>query len=54
MVSDTVAGREAASGNVMGSVESGPTDRFVVADVTRDGAYLTIPLAEAASLPAWR
>jgi len=38
----------------MASVEDGPTARFIVADVTKDDAYLTLPLQDAASLPAWR
>jgi hypothetical protein len=44
----------AADGEVMASVEHGPNDTFVIADVSRDGAYLTLPLGEAASLPEWR
>ncbi|TQR22424.1 hypothetical protein C9J85_13700 [Haloferax sp. wsp5] len=43
-----------ADGDIMASVEEGPTDQFILADVTRDDAYLTTPLADAASLPAWR
>ncbi len=39
---------------VMGSIEDGPVQRFIVADVTRDGAFATIALDDAASLPAWR
>lgn len=55
MESDTVA-RSAieADSDVMASVEDGPTQRFIVADVTEDEAYLTLPLKDAASLPAWR
>ncbi|MEF8850920.1 MAG: hypothetical protein V5A44_04485 [Haloarculaceae archaeon] len=44
----------AADAEVMASVEGGPTERFVIADISRDDAYLTTPLADAASLPAWR
>ncbi|EMA03717.1 hypothetical protein SAMN05443574_102470 [Haloarcula vallismortis] len=55
MESEPVAPIEmAADGDIMASVEEGPTDQFIVADVTRDDAYLTTPLADAASLPAWR
>jgi hypothetical protein len=43
-----------ADAEVMASVEDGPTETLVVADVSRDDAYLTTPLADAASLPAWR
>ena len=38
----------------MASVEEGAVQRFIVADVSRDDAYMTVPLADAASLPAWR
>ena len=39
---------------VMASVEEGPTDTFVLADISRDDAFVTMALDEAASLPAWR
>ncbi|MEF8775653.1 MAG: hypothetical protein V5A43_04015 [Haloarculaceae archaeon] len=55
MESDTAARSVLeADSDVMASVEDGPTERFVVADVTEDEAYLTLPLEDAASLPAWR
>ena len=55
MESDTVAKAElAADAEVMASVEAGREDTFIIADVTTDDAYLTLPLADAASLPAWR
>jgi len=55
MESDTVVPAEvAADTEVMASVESGPVDQFILADISQDGAYLTLPLDEAASLPAWR
>jgi hypothetical protein len=55
MESDAVAGTEVeADGRVMAAIEDGPVAKFVLADVTRDGAYVTLPLSEAASLPAWR
>jgi hypothetical protein len=43
-----------ASSEVMGAVQEGPVERFIVADISTDDAYLTVPLEEAASLPAWR
>jgi hypothetical protein len=43
-----------ADGDVMAAVDEGPVEEFVLADVSRDEAYVTIPLADAASLPAWR
>jgi len=55
MATDMVAEAEVAvNSEVMASVEDGPTETFIIADVSRDGAYLTVPLEEAASLPAWR
>jgi hypothetical protein len=55
MEPDGVVGAELdTDAEVMGAVEDGQTERFVLADVTRDDAYLRLPLTEAASLPAWR
>ncbi|MFB6308519.1 MAG: hypothetical protein ABEH35_04240 [Haloarculaceae archaeon] len=55
MEPDTVAQAEvAADADVMGSVEHGQTDQYIIADISRDGAYMTLPLEDAASLPAWR
>lgn len=55
MGSDTVVqtGVEADS-EVMAAVEDGPRDTFILADISTDDAFVTMPLAEAASLPAWR
>jgi len=39
---------------IMGAINGNSTKEFIIADVTRDGAYATIPLSEAASLPEWR
>lgn len=39
---------------VMAAVEEGPTDTFVLADIGQDDAFVTVPLEDAASLPAWR
>jgi histidinol dehydrogenase len=44
----------ATDAKVMASVEAGPEETFIIADVTTDDAYLTVPLDAAASLPAWR
>ena len=56
MVPDTVAdarvAEEHAEPEVMASIEDDET--FILADVTRDGAYMTMALDGAASLPAWR
>lgn len=43
-----------AGGEVMAAVEEGPQEEFVIADISTDNAFVTMPLAEAASLPAWR
>lgn len=39
---------------VMAAVEEGDQPQLVVADLDREGAHVTLPLADAASLPAWR
>jgi hypothetical protein len=55
MVPDTVADADVAQDpEVMASVEDGPTKKFIIADISRDDAYMTVPLEDAASLPAWR
>ena len=57
MEPNTVARAEVAAdeaADVMASVEEGTEDTFIIADVSTDDAYLTLPLADAASLPAWR
>jgi hypothetical protein len=56
MAQDTVAEAQVACDDeertVMASVEDEKT--LIIADVTQDDAYLTLPLEAAASLPAWR
>jgi hypothetical protein len=55
MESDTVVPSEVATdAEVMASVEDGPTETFIIADITQDDAFVTLPLDDAASLPAWR
>jgi hypothetical protein len=55
MESDTVVPAEVpADTEVMASVENGRVDEFIIADISQDGAYMTLPLEDAASLPAWR
>ena len=55
MESDTVARtEEQLESEVMGAVEEGPRDEFILADISTDDAFITVPLDEAASLPAWR
>jgi hypothetical protein len=55
MEPDTVAPSEVGTDTeVMASVDDGPTETFIIADITQDDAFMTVPLADAASLPAWR
>lgn len=56
-MTDTVEAFDArsGSGDVMSAVDStGDTERFVVADVTRDDAWLATPTADAVSTVEWR
>ncbi|MFB6108602.1 MAG: hypothetical protein ABEJ82_07160 [Haloplanus sp.] len=40
---------------VMASVDdSARTSQFVIADVSRDDAWVSVPLADASTLDAWR
>jgi hypothetical protein len=43
-----------ASTEVMAAIEEKPDEQLIIADISTDDAYLTVPLADAASLPAWR
>jgi hypothetical protein len=55
MESDTISEAEPGSEpEVMAAVEDGDVETFVLADVSRDEAYLTVPLTEATPLSAWR
>lgn len=54
MQPDTVSKGEEAQTEVMASVQEGRVDQFIIADISRDGAYITLDLDDAASLPAWR
>lgn len=55
MEPDSVAPVELATdAEVMASVEEGETDTLIIADVSTDEAYLTLPLSDAAALPEWR
>jgi len=51
---DALAADVAMDGEVMAAVEGDEQAVFVIADVTRDDAYLSMPLADSASLSAWR
>lgn len=53
MGSNTVVSTEvAADAEVMAAIED--DTEFILADISRDDAFITMPLTEAASLPAWR
>ncbi|HET7323604.1 MAG TPA: hypothetical protein VFJ06_04670 [Halococcus sp.] len=56
MTADTAAALpESAADDVMASVDDdGTTERFVIADISQDDAWISIPLCEAASLPGWQ
>jgi len=55
MESDAVDPAAVAAGTeVMAAIDDGPVERFVLADISTDEAYLTVPADEAASLSAWR
>jgi hypothetical protein len=55
MEPDTVVPSEVATdAEVMASVDDGSTETFIIADITRDDAFLSLALEDAASLPAWR
>ncbi|WEL20211.1 Uncharacterized protein HBNXHr_0132 [Halorhabdus sp. BNX81] len=41
-------------GEVMAAVEGDEQAVFVIADISRDDAYLSMTLEESASLSAWR
>lgn len=55
MEQNTVAPTAMEAGTeVMAAVEEGRREELIIADISTDDSYLTVPLEEAASLPAWR
>jgi hypothetical protein len=55
MVADTTTAVDAQSAEVMASVDPSPGgSRFVIADITRDGAWLSVGERDAPDLPDWR
>ncbi|WP_327050713.1 DUF7556 family protein [Halomicrococcus gelatinilyticus] len=57
MTPDTtaVSAPVAEDAEVMSSVDDdGRVERLVIADITRDNEWLSMPVADAASLPEWR
>jgi hypothetical protein len=55
MTTDTAAPREGAGPDVMASVDAAPdSPRYVIADVSRDDAWLSMPNERAPGLDEWR
>jgi hypothetical protein len=55
MVPDTAAASDSVEGEVMTAVDgNGGAADVVIADISREEAWLSLPLAEAASIPEWR
>ncbi|EMA42730.1 DUF7556 family protein [Halococcus saccharolyticus] len=51
----TAAAAPVVADDVMASVDDdGSVERFVIADISRDDAWVSMLLDEAASLPDWR
>jgi len=42
------------NGEVMAAIEENPVERLIIADVSTDNAYLTVPVGDAVSLSEWR
>jgi hypothetical protein len=55
MAPDATASSDGTAAEVMASVDSSSDGAsFVIADVTRDDAWLAMPVAEAPALPEWQ
>ena len=55
MSTNTAVASEADDGTVMASIdEGGHEPRLVVADVSRDGAWVSIPCGDAVDVEDWR
>ena len=61
MLSHTMAANTAAAtlpataNDVMASVDDdGTTEEFIIADISRDNTWISVPLNEAATLPNWQ
>jgi hypothetical protein len=54
MTQNATAVADASHAEVMASVDSAPTQpEFVIADISRDDAWLSMPVSEAPSLREW-
>ena len=51
---NALAAEGRSDGEVMAAVDGDDEEVFVIADITRDEAYLSMPLREASTLSAWR
>ena len=46
---------DASSDTIVGTIDSdGRSNEYVIADISADGAWLSMAAEEAATLPAWR
>jgi hypothetical protein len=56
MEPDTAATSRAGhtGAEVMAAIEADERERLVIADVSRDGAWLSVPVPDAAALRDWR
>lgn len=56
MSSDPVTSSEsgADTAEVMASIETGEEQRLIIADITVEGSWISMPTAATASLPEWR
>ena len=53
--SPTTATLPVAADDIMASVDDdGTMEKFVIANISRDNSWISIPLEEAAALPSWR
>ncbi|WP_201740309.1 MULTISPECIES: hypothetical protein [Salinigranum] len=54
-MTDATTPVDASNTEVMASVDSAPgRSQFIIADVTRDDAWMAVRLEEASTLPEWR
>lgn len=53
-MADAAITEDVAQCEVMGSVDSGDVDRFVLADPSQDESWVTVALTDAKALSDWR
>ncbi|WP_255192985.1 DUF7556 family protein [Natronobeatus ordinarius] len=55
MVSNPYGHTDVPGDTIVGAIDSdGRSDEYVIADISADGAWLSMAADEAATLPAWR